>query len=225
MGYWDLGVRADGKEVLDMGRKLGWKGIGLLVPWEGKSRLEEVRKSLEPSKNISLGVVIKSGKASSLGKEIPRARPLAELLAVAGGELEINRAAVERPEVDMLLHPWKGRRETGLDYVMARLAKKNRVSVVFDFNEVLFLSKKGRVERLSLLMAAAGILKKHSSPFILSSGARGAFDMRAPSDLVSFGRVLGFRDPGIKEALSDKIVLENRKRLSGKWIMPGVEIE
>jgi RNase P/RNase MRP subunit p30 len=51
------------------------------------------------------------------------------------------------------------------------------------------------------------------------------YDIRAPADIVSFGRVLGFRDPAIKAAMSDSVLKENRKRLSGKWIMPGVELE
>ncbi|MFQ5648206.1 MAG: RNase P subunit p30 family protein, partial [Candidatus Aenigmatarchaeota archaeon] len=144
---------------------------------------------------------------------------------VRGGDADLNRAAVETPEVDILAHPWRERKDCGLDHVMAKLAAKNRVAVQFDFSELLHSSKRSRVQLLAQLMAAAELVRKYRAPFIISSGARAPFDLRAPSDLVSFGRVLGFRDPDIKRALSGGIVKENRKRLSGKWVMPGVEIE
>ena len=226
MDFWDLGLRDTSGETLDMAGKLGWKGIGLLVPWEGKENLEKFRKSLGKAKvDVSVGVIIGAKKASGMKKDVLKARPLAELVAVSGGDLEINRAALERPEVDILLNPWKDRNDPGLDYVMARLGRKNRVSVMFGFNELLVSSKRGRVRVMSNLLAAAKLVRKHKAPFVLSSGAKGTFDLLAPSDSMSFGRVLGFRDPEIKRGLSGQMVRENRKRLSGKWVMPGVEIE
>ena len=107
---------------------------------------------------------------------------------------------------------------------MAKLAKKNNVSIEFSLSDLIQTSKLSRSKILHDLMENAKLVKKYKTPFVLTSGSFDCFGLRSPSELLSFGRVLGFQDPEIKNALSDFIVKENRKRLSGKWVMPGVEV-
>jgi len=68
------------------------------------------------------------------------------------------------------------------------------------------------------------LIRKYRAPFVLTTGAFDASGLRAPSELFALGKVLGFQDKEIKLPLSDFIIKENRKRLSGKWVMPGVEV-
>jgi RNase P/RNase MRP subunit p30 len=49
--------------------------------------------------------------------------------------------------------------------------------------------------------------------------------MRSPHDITVFGKILGLSESQVKLGISDRLIKENRKRLSGKWVMPGVEIE
>lgn len=219
MAFYDLCVRSE--EVVEFAKKLGWEGIGLITSLKDFKGLR-VKKS--GGLDISLGVEIEVKKAYDLRKAVRRIRRKAELVVVKGGNLDVNREAVEMPEIDILTGfclPGS----CGLNHIMVKLAAKNRVSIGFEFGDILHSHEKGRARILSMLLHAAKLVRKFRAPFILTSGALSPWDMRAPSELQAFGRVLGFKDPEIRKALGSGILEENRKRLSGKWVMPGVEVE
>jgi ribonuclease P/MRP protein subunit RPP1 len=219
MALYDLCVRSE--EAAGFAKKLGWDGIGLITTLKD-FKGPGVKKP--GGLDISLGVEIEVKRASDLRKIVKRLRRKAELVVIKGGNLDVNRAALEIPEVDILTGfclPGS----CGLNHIMAKLAAKNNVSIGFEFGDILHSHEKSRTSILSMLLHAAKLVRKFRAPFILTSGALSPWDLRAPSELQAFGRVLGFKDPEIKKALGNGIVEENRKRLSGKWIMPGVEVE
>ena len=216
---WDMYVEA--RDAAVMAGKLGWDGMAVLAPLKERHGLKAMEAK---GMDVSTGVIV-SGKAAKVVKDARSVRRQVELVAVEGGDPEVNRTALGTPEADMLLHPWKGRQDSGLDHVMVKLAEKNNVAVCFDFHGLLVSSRRGRVQAMNSMLEAARLVRKLKAPFIIASGAVEPYGMRSQSDLISFGRSLGFRDPEIKRAMSGRIVSENRKRLSGKWIMPGVEVE
>ncbi len=232
MACFDLYVQTDQlKETSQMARKLGWDGLGLVIPWTSEADLNSFRKSVSELKKpgMCVGVEIRARNVRKLRDMVRNLRKKVELILVSGGDPEINRAALSMPEVDVLTHPWgefaELRADPGFDHVGARLGAKNNVAIQFSFGELLHYNKRSRVQLLADLEKAAVLVRKFRAPFVITSGARGAYDLRGPGDLLSFGRILGFQDPDIKKAMSDKIVQENRKRLGKKWVMPGVEIE
>lgn len=228
MAHYDLHVHAENAaETLEFAKKLGLSGLALVTHWKGEKELESFAKEAKKLKGIdvAVGVEIKAKSPAELRKLAKRLRRRVEIILVAGGESAINRAAVETPEVDILAHPERGRDDSGLDHVMAALARKNSVSVEFNFGELLRSYKKGRTEILSHLMKNAKLARKYKAPFTITSGALSAWGLRSASELNAFGKILGFTEPQIRKALSENLLAENRKRLSGKWIMPGVEIE
>lgn len=223
---FDLYVRCSLEEALEASRRLGWKGFCLVVPWKGRGELEKIRKGIKSVEglDVSLGVEIEVKRTSQVTKLARDVRKYCDVVIVRGGELEVNRAAVETPEVDMLVSP-SNNLNPGFNHIMARLCKKNNVSVCFAFHELLYSYKRSRSGVMSHFLEIAKLLRKYRAPFVIASGALSGWDMRSPSELISLGRVLGFQDREIKSSLSDRIIRENRKRLSGKFIMPGVEIE
>ncbi|HEQ78594.1 MAG TPA: hypothetical protein ENI78_03110, partial [Euryarchaeota archaeon] len=52
-----------------------------------------------------------------------------DIIVVHGGRAEINRSAVSDSRVDVLAHPWLGRRDSGVDAVVAREAADNGVAI------------------------------------------------------------------------------------------------
>ena len=204
--------------------KLGWSGVCFVC--DSLEKIEEWRKKLKKSNlDVCLGYKINTKKPADVTKLAKKARKKVELILVHGGDLEINRKACETSEVDILTHPELGRDDPGLDYVMIKLAKKNGVSIEFNFHGVLFSYKKSRSDIFSRMLEIANLVRKYKTPFVLTSGAIEPNDLRAPSELISFGKLLGFNPKEIKANLSGKIIEENRKRLGKKWVMPGVEIE
>ncbi len=196
---------------------LGWDGLCLLGPespdgmkTEGKAGVDIVR-----------GTLIETDKAETVRKEARKRRERFDVIAVRGLSEEANRAAVETAAVDILL-PGEDSR---IDYVMVKLAKKNNVAIGFEFRSLLQSSGVDRSRMFSRMRGDAKIVSKFGGPFVVTSGAMSEWDIRAPSELIAFGRVLGFDTPLITKALSAWLIERNRKRLGGKWVMPGVEVE
>ncbi|MCK5019699.1 MAG: hypothetical protein KAS32_21755 [Candidatus Peribacteraceae bacterium] len=207
-----------------MAEKLGWKGVCFVC--DSPEELSEAkRKAKGLDIDIFFAYSIKTNNPNSISKIAQKMRKKVELLLVFGGDLEINRKACETPEIDILTHPELERTDSGMDYIMAKIAKKNNVAVEFNFRNLLMSYKKSRADTLSGMLSNAKLVRKYKLPFILTSGALEPYDMRSPSEIISFGKVLGLNPKDAKSSLSDKIVKENRKRLGGKWIMPGVELE
>lgn len=174
--------------------------------------------------DIAFAYKIRTNRPGEIPKLAKRVRNKTELVLVYGGNLEINRKACETPEIDVLTHPELGRNDPGIDRTMANLAKKNSVSVEFNFRSLLLSYGKSRSDVFSNLLNGAKIVKKAKAPFVLTSGALDPHDLRSPSELISFGRILGFNPRDIKTSLSGGMLEENRKRLGKKWVMPGVEL-
>ena len=218
----DFVYGSEGVSFGEQAKKLGWTGVCLLIPypeWEGN---KEIKKA--EGIDFTTGAACTAKSPQQVAHLAKALRGKAEVIAVVGGDLEVNRAAVETPEVDLLLRPWEGRQDAGVNHVVARLAKKNNVAILFELEPLMHAAKRGRSELFERYERTARLLRKYHAPFVIASGARSAWDLRGPSELVSFGRLLGFDDKQIQESMSGNMIRENRKRLSGKWVMPGVEV-
>lgn len=204
--------------------KLGWKGCCLVCDKEGDIR-EYRKKARNSNLDVFFGYMIRAGSPHKIAREARRMRKKAEIVLVHGGSLEINRKACETPEVDVLAHPELERRDSGFDSVMAKLVRENNVSIEFNFRNLLQSYDKSRSDVFSNMLENAKLVRKYKAPYILTSGAVEPYGVRSPSDLLSFGNVLGLPPKTSKKSLSPGIIMENRKRLGKKWIMPGVELE
>ncbi len=216
MGLWDYGVRDDSdmEAVTGMAKKLGLDGLcilsdGVKLP-SGNSGVE-----------IVSGMLVDANNANLMRKNVRKSRKKYEVIAVLGKDDAMNRVAAETAEIDILI-PASG---TKIDVVMAKLARKNNVKIGFEFGILIHSTLEERGRLFSQMLKNAKAVKKFGAPFVVVSGALSEFGLRAPSELVAFGMSLGFDEPDIRKGMSGNIIEENRKRLSGKWVMPGVEVE
>ncbi|MCX6817791.1 MAG: hypothetical protein NTU57_02955 [Candidatus Aenigmarchaeota archaeon] len=230
MSFYEYHVHAevDVNGMLTLLERMGWKGVCFVSKsLEDVSALRDQFASM-PSKSpldVSFGLKIETSHPDQMQKLARKARKAVEVILVHGGNIEVNRVACETPEIDVLAHPEMGRNDGGIDLVMAKLAKKNNVAIEFNMRNVLISNRKTRADVFSSMLENAKLVRKYKPPFILTSGAVDPYDLRAPSELLSFARLLGLNPKYSKIAISGKMLLENRKRLGGKWIMPGVEVE
>lgn len=223
MRFADLHIKGDGLEnfgkVLDFSKSLGFDEIVLCFTEKNLERMKDI------GEGFGLGIELHPESTSKLERAVGMFRKNFEILYVAGGNIEINRAAAELPQIDLLNPVGKPNDFNAFNHVIARLCKKNSVSVCFDFSSLLHTHGRERGIVLSKIKGIANLIKKFSVPFVLASGAESLWDLRSPHELISFGRILGFQDSEILKAISGEILKENRKRLSKKWVMPGVEVE
>ncbi|MBM3304193.1 MAG: hypothetical protein FJY76_03775 [Candidatus Aenigmarchaeota archaeon] len=213
----DICVRsADAAGCAAIAGKLGWDGICVLVPPDKLKDFVKPKAGID----IAVGVEIEARKQADVSRNVDRFRRSTEIMAFRCASAEMNRVVLETAEADFLLGAWGG----GMNHVLAALAKENNVAVAFELQPLIFSHGRQRTDLFQRMLECAKFVRKARAPFALSSGAQMPMDMRDPGELMSFGRLLGFQDNEIKKAMSDVRVTENRKRLSGKWIMPGVEM-
>ena len=227
--FYDLHVQAEAGKAVEMARRLGLSGICLCVQSASGAKPQEIQALREMAKSIkgvdlAIGMDIQA-KASQVPHLAKNLRRQYELILVRGGSEDVNRAALETPEVDILTHPNLENGMCGINHILARLGARNNVAICFDLLEIIQAYKKTRANLLSGLMETARFVRKYKCPFVLSAGAMGEWDMRASSELMAFGKFLGFDERQCRKALDGSLLKENRKRLSGKWVMPGVEVE
>ncbi len=228
MAFYDYHLHTEDMEkTAALAEMLGFSGISVVFNWTNFEDFVKIREKIVSCKkggfDIALGMEIKD-KPHRIADVAQKIRKEADLILVHGGDLEVNRAALETAEVDILLHPELGREDSGIDHTMVRLAKKNNVAIEFSMSDLIQSSRVGRARLIHSMLENAKLVKKYAAPFVLTSGAFDEWGLRSPSELTALGKVLGFQDPEIKKALSGAMLKENRKRLSGKWVMPGVEI-
>lgn len=128
---------------------------------------------------------------------------------VLGDDDVKNRRAVESKDVDILLSPEKTRgkdfmhsRDSGLNQVLCKLAKKNDVAIGFNFNDVLNGRNRGLI--IGRMMQNVRLCRKYKNKMIIISGANNIDELKAAKDMVSFGIVLGMTPGEAKKALNFK---------------------
>jgi len=236
MNIYDLHVHSEfsiGKSTLEQlaqtANMLGYKGIGFTAFWKDKKQLETIKADIERVKN-TVGMEIFLGFEARNMKELRRLtnfRKSFDILLVKGGDLDLNREAVENPEVDILTHPEYGRYDSGLNHVLAKLASKNTVAIEVNFRGILFASRYIRSKILKNIKQNIMLVKKYNTPLILCSGAFSHFEMRDYYSMVSMAVQLGLDLKAAKDSISkvpEKIITNSKERTSENHIMPGVKI-
>jgi ribonuclease P/MRP protein subunit RPP1 len=236
MNYYDLHVQSDFSEgessIEDFSQRakiLGYRGICFSENFRSKEDLDRLKeKCQEIGKNIGIEVYLGLHASSIVElKRLTRFRRNYDLLLVEGGNIKLNREAVETPEVDILLHPEFQRRDSGFNHTMAKLARENEVAIEINFREILLSSKNTRAHIISNISSNVSLCRKFKAPIILSSGAYSHLQMKDPKVLLSMGMLLGLDIKESKNCLSqipERLINKIRGRKSTDWIRPGVEV-
>ncbi|MEM7826878.1 MAG: RNase P subunit p30 family protein [Candidatus Aenigmatarchaeota archaeon] len=208
MGFYDLHIEANDKDVIKMAKQLGFDGIAVVNPEIKSDEIEIISCAM-----------IKVNSKEELNNEIEKYRNKVELIMVYGGNYEINKAACEDNRVDILCHPELGRNDSGLDHVCVKSAMENNVAIEINFNSVL--NSKNRPRMLSYLRRNISLCKEYNAKIITVSGAKSKWEMRAPRELASLSHLLGLDINSAVASLSiipENIIKINREKLSGKRI-------
>jgi len=236
MNYFDFHVRSDFSEgessIQDFATRaklLGYKGICVSEYFQNKNHMEELKKKCkEISEKVGIDVFVgfQARDTRELGK-LTAIRREYDALLVRGGDIDLNRKAVETPEVDILLHPEFERRDSGFNHTMAKLAKENNVAIEVNFREILLSSKNTRAHIIQNISENVKLCKKFHTPIIICSGAISHLQMKDPKVLISMGKLLGLELAEAKKCVSEvpeNIIKMSKERQSEKWIGPGIRV-
>jgi ribonuclease P/MRP protein subunit RPP1 len=218
------------EQVLDFAKRLGYSGIAICDIFQSVESLEKLKAQIASTSSdieIHSGVIIQAKTVSEMKEVLTKVRDMITVVAVSGGDYEINRAACEDPRVDVLLHPEYGRYDNGLDEPCMNLARENNVAIGVGFREILDSYRKPRSYLLQNVAKNINLCQSFKTPIILTSAAHSVWDMRSPRDMVALANVL---DMDIASAFSSmsstpsNIISENTKTLEGRKITDGVEV-
>ncbi|MFH1332355.1 MAG: RNase P subunit p30 family protein [archaeon] len=168
--------------------------------------------------------LIVANNAKDLRKKVNREFGL---VVVMGSHL--NRDALSNGRVDILLSPHSGvvrdylhSRNSGLNDVLCKLAKKNNVAVGFSFSDVLNARSFERALILGRMMQNVALCRKFKVPMVLGSFAFDNLEMRPPKDLISFALLIGMTPAEANRSLSFVEDIIRVKHLSQSLVSEGV---
>jgi ribonuclease P/MRP protein subunit RPP1 len=169
---------------------------------------------------VAFGLEVQAPNPKVLRSRVSSSRPRYPFLAVHGGPDEINRAACDDSNVDVLMHPEESRH--GLSIAAARSAQLNQVAMGFDLSPMIRHRGTARSRWLEVLKKTLVLARKFDLAIMITAGPRSHLGLRAPRDLMALAVLAGFEEEEAKEALAlpHKILGLNRK----VWAGPGVEV-
>lgn len=132
---------------------------------------------------------------------------------VKGGELERNKKAVRRNDVDVLIDPVTSK-EDSFDQSIATVARENDVAIGVTLKRLLNSRGRGtdKTRYIRSLEKLGKLIKRKKCDFVITSGADEKLDMRAPRELASIGYLLGFDEEESLDAVSENVNKIKRRK-------------
>lgn len=200
--FYDLCIRNTSEEVTELASEIGWT-----------------------STNAEFDTIfLEADDWGELKRKINENRENSDVLVFKGGDAGLNRKAAGDTRIDILLHPEKGRKDSGVDHVIAEEAAENRVAIGFDLRQ-LDASNKTRSHILKHWRKNLRLCEKYETPYIITSGAEGKYGLRAPRDLASIIDSLGYKGRKAVSIQPRQILERSEKVNESGFVRPGVEVE
>ena len=230
MGFYDLHVHVKDSggedsigDIVEMASRLELGGVGIVLQAEQNfDGFEDYRKkAAEKGIDLVSVALVQAKSAKEMLRLASKARGKAEIVAVYGGDYDINRAACESSMVDILFHPERGRVDSGIDHICARAAAENKVAIEINFHELLESYRKKRIRIFARMKRNAMLCKKFGADVIATSGAVSRWDMRFGRELAAFPYLLGMELGDSIESISvvpeEKIKINREKLAGNRW--------
>lgn len=199
--FYDLCLRETSEEMEKFAEELGWTAT-----------------------NCDFETVfLKAKDWGELKNKINNNREQADVLVFEGGNAELNRKAAGSPKIDVLLHPEKDRKDSGIDHVIAEKAADNKVALGFDLQQ-LMESEKEQTHVLTAWRKNLRLCKKYETPYIITSGAKKKLELRAPRELAAILKSIGFKGNRAVSTTPKEILKRAEKVNKDGFIRPGEKV-
>ena len=183
--------------------------------------LKNIKKITNKKINIHYAALAKP-------RQVQEARKISDLVIVKSSDK--NRAVFEHLKPDVIFsledspkpdHIYF--RNSGLNQVYCKYAKKNNIIIGISFD--LILNSKNRVKILGRVMQNIRLCKKYKVPIAICSFTSNPYVMRNPSDLKSLGISLGMNTKQAKDCMSILLKrIKDNKELKKTGLPKGIKI-
>lgn len=191
--FYDFNIipREDVVETLET---FGFKGACIF--YDSKkyfdNNLGEVFEELNESTTLDLyhGIVINETNPQLLRKEVQRYYRKVDLIMANGGDESLNRIICETPQIDIINHPYRNKRNSGLNQVLAKLLVENNISVNINFRDVLEHRGYFRARIINQINQLLMLQRKYDFRCVLSSGSESFYDVKSPRSMLLLSQLL-----------------------------------
>lgn len=143
---------------------------------------------------------------------------------VQGGEIKLNRKILENKNIDILLSPdyltkndKMHFRNSGLNQVLCKIAKKNNIAIGISFSRIL--NSKKRSKDFGRIIQNIKFCKKYKVKLVLATFAKNKWELRTSKDLLALGQLLGLSPSETKQALENiQTIIDEKKDYISKGI-------
>jgi ribonuclease P/MRP protein subunit RPP1 len=237
--YYDLNVGAeDLEEKIEFARRLGWNGMCIVENFDlnfksFSQKIGGIKENEKSDIDILTGARISTKIPHDIQKKSRDALKYADLILVGGGDENINRAASECWEVDVLTHPqtpgkdFMDQKNSGIDHITARFMAERCIALEIDFSGILNSWGIRRSRVIGKIRQNVMLARKYGVPAIITSGAQDKWSLRAPRELMAIGVSLGMGEGDAKRAVGEnplRIIKKSRDRKDPDVIMKGLEV-
>ena len=247
MKFYDLNLRGQNYEndlaLVKEANKFGWDYLNLNYSPDnfenaleykdeliGELSLVDFNQTYRSKKTnfehaeISIGINILNSNSNEIRKIINKYRNKSNYISCLGGDLKINRSVCENHRIDVLSRPYYKRRDSGMNHVLAKEAKRNNVAIELCFRDILNNHLRYRANVISSFKEILMFHRKFKFPLILTTDSKSIYDVRSTRDIVSFFKSIGFSNEEIYNGFyyyPKQIVDFNKERKS--MIVKGVK--
>ncbi|AEA47057.1 RNase P subunit p30 family protein [Archaeoglobus veneficus] len=203
-----------------VGKEWGYDAYVVFEEERGEDEEKRVPKTLASQTGVKLiqGVTIRAENIPELQSKLRKVkRDEGVVVGVLSSEVKVNREAVMRRKVDILLDSPERR----LDYATVMLAAEKDVIIEVSLSK--FLSTKG-IRRMRLFEETAQLLqviRKFDAPFALTTAASTFYGLRQRKQVEDFFAFIGADVERARYYISRLL----RRLTDERYIMDGLEIE
>ncbi len=142
------------------------------------------------------------------------------------------REILEKTNVDVVFeledhreNDFMHQRNSGLNHVLAGIARQKKKMVAFSLAPLLRNSGRSRAQILGRMMQNVALCRKYEVDMAIASFARSPYQMRAEGELKAIGMLLGMQAGDVNAALRamQERILDNKKRRSPDYLGEGIE--
>ncbi len=202
--FFDLHVYSN-RKIVQEAERLGFAGVSITYDLDRyNSDISDEFEEIRQNSNILVkkGLELSCKNQEEVKKKVQKSRKKADIVMVHGGDLRINRAVCENRSVDILSEPYRNRRDSGLNHVLARKASENNVAIEINLNTFLKTNLRYRHRVISQFRHIMALKRKYNFAVIITSGARSDYELRNPLDIFALSYCFGMTKNESFEALS-----------------------
>ncbi len=213
--------------VLEKLSKLGYRGVGLVLPSSIRSnKVSRLRRLCEAQGlDFVRRVDLNPSNPKELLSMLKRVRRRFEVVSVLCNSKAVARQAAKDKRVDLLDFPPNSR--CRFDRAEAELASRSNAALEVNMASLLSSSGYHLTQLLRELRIEVSIAENFKIPVVLSSGASEDLALRCPRDWTAVASLFDMDEEAALRALSDtplEIIHRNRSKLDPNFLLPGVRL-